>query len=76
MENIDKRLTVPKWVLIVLMKIPQMPQNLVAQFVCPRPKVLDFKEKRLHWASVVHATNQQQKAAPQRPMQLRICTQK
>ena len=47
------RLTVPKWVLIVRPKIPQMPQNLSAQFVCPSPKVLDFNEKRLHWASVV-----------------------
>ena len=34
-------------------KIPQMPQNLYAQFVCPRPKVWDFIEERLHWASVV-----------------------
>ena len=34
-------------------KIPQMPQNLSAQFVCPSPKVPDFNEKRLHWASVV-----------------------
>jgi hypothetical protein len=31
-------------------KIPQMPQNLFAQFVCPSPKVLDFNEKRLHCA--------------------------
>ena len=51
MENMDKGLTVPKWVLIVWPKIPQMPQNLAAQFVCP--KVLDFNEKRLHWESVV-----------------------
>ena len=35
-------------------KIPQIPQNLSAHFVCPSPKVLDFNEKRLHWASVVH----------------------
>ena len=53
MENMDKRLTAPKWVLIVLPKVPQMPQNLFAQFICPNPKVLDFNEKRLHWASVV-----------------------
>ena len=33
-----------------------MPQNLSAQFVCPSPKVLDFNEKRLHWASVVRAS--------------------
>ena len=53
MENMDKGLTVPKWVLIVQPKIPQMPQNLSAQFVSPSPKVLDFNEKKLHWASVV-----------------------
>jgi hypothetical protein len=55
MENMDKGLTAPKWVLIVWPKIPQMPQNLSAQFVCPSPKVLDFNEKRLHWAYVVRA---------------------
>ena len=53
MENMDKELAVPKWVLIVQLKIAQMSQNLSAQFVCPIPKVLDFNEKRLHWASVV-----------------------
>ena len=31
MENMDKGLTVPKWVLINPPKIPQMPQNLSAQ---------------------------------------------
>ena len=54
MENMDKGQTVPKWVLIVWPEIPQMPQNLSTQFVCPSPKVLDFNEKWLHWASVVH----------------------
>ena len=53
MENMDKGLTVPKWVLIRWPKIPQMPQNSSAQIVCPSPKVWDFDEKRLHWASVV-----------------------
>ena len=48
MENMDKGPTVPKWVLIVWPKIPQMPQNLSAQFVCPSQKVLDFNEKRLY----------------------------
>ena len=48
----DKGLTVPKLKLIVWLKIPQMPQNSYAQFVCPSPKVLDFNEKRLHWGSV------------------------
>ena len=33
MENMYKGLTVPTWVLIVCPKIPQMPQNLSAQFV-------------------------------------------
>ena len=54
MENMG--LTVPKWVLIVWPKIPQMPQNLSAQFVFPIPKVKDFNEKRLHWASVVRGS--------------------
>ena len=55
MENMDKGLTVPKLVLMVCPKIPQTPQNLCAQFVCPSPNVLDFNEKRLHWASIVRA---------------------
>jgi hypothetical protein len=38
---------------IVQLKISQIPQNLFAPFLCPSPKVLDFNEKRLHWASVV-----------------------
>ena len=42
--------TVPKWVMINRLKIPQ---NLSAQIVCPSPKVWHFDEKRLHWASVV-----------------------
>ena len=54
MENMDKGLTVPKWVMIVWLEIPQMPQNLSAQFVYPwtksmvypSPKVLDFNEKK------------------------------
>ena len=53
MENMDQGFTVPKWVLIVWPIIPQIPQNLSAQFVYPSPKILDFNEKRLHWASVV-----------------------
>ena len=48
MEKTDKGFTVPKWVVIGWPKIPQMPQNLSAQFVCPSPKVWDFNEKRLH----------------------------
>ena len=56
MENMNKGLTVPKWVLTVRPKISQMPQNLSSQFVCPSPKVLDFNEKRLHCASVVRVS--------------------
>ena len=49
----DKGLTVQKWVLINQPKVPQMPQNLFAQIVCPSAKVWYFDGKRLHWASVV-----------------------
>jgi hypothetical protein len=51
----DKGLTVPKWVLINWPKIPQMSKNLSAQIVCPSTKVWDFHEKKVHWASLVHA---------------------
>ena len=49
----NKGLPLAKRVLISWPKIPQMPLNLSAQIVCPSPKVWDFDEKRLHWASVV-----------------------
>jgi hypothetical protein len=52
MENMDKGITVTKWVLINWLKMPQMPQDLSAQIVCPSPKFWDFDEKRFHWASV------------------------
>ena len=45
MENMDKGLTVPKWVLINCLKIPQMPQNY-------QPK-WSAQAQRLHWVSVV-----------------------
>ena len=35
MEKMNEGLTVPKWVLIVWPKIPQMPQKFSAQNVCP-----------------------------------------
>ena len=53
MENMDKGLTVPKWVLINWPKIPHLPQNESAQIVCPSPKVWDFDEKRLRLVSLV-----------------------
>ena len=46
MEIMDKGLTVQKWVLINWPNIPQMPQNLSAQIVCPNPKVWDLDEKK------------------------------
>ena len=55
MENMDKGLTVPKLGADSLAENTQIAENLSAQFVCPSPKVLDFNEKRLHWASVVLA---------------------
>ena len=58
MKNMDKGLTVPKWVLINRSKTPQMPQNLSAQIVCWSPKVWNLDEKRLHWASVVRDSNE------------------
>ena len=42
MKNMDKGLTVPKWVLINWLK---MAQNLFAQIVCRSPKVWNFDEK-------------------------------
>ena len=35
----DKGLTVPKWVLIVWLKIPQMPQNLSAHLSAQAQKI-------------------------------------
>ena len=51
MENMDKVLIGPNWVLINGPKITKKPQN----FICPSPKVWDFDEKKtsLHWASIV-----------------------
>jgi hypothetical protein len=46
MQNMEKGLTVPKWALINWLEVPQMPQNLSAQIVCPSPKVWDFDEKK------------------------------
>ena len=57
MENMDQGLTVPKWVLIVW---PKIPPN-APEFICPSPKVQDFNEKMLHWASVLRDRQQQKK---------------
>ena len=48
MENVDKGLTVPKWVLILQPKIPQMPP------IClPKPKSLGFSKRSSLWVSEV-----------------------
>ena len=57
MENMDKGLTEPNWVLIDNLKIPQMPKNVSAQIVGPSPNVWDSDDKRLHWAFVVRYVN-------------------
>ena len=41
-ENLNKELTVPKWVRIVRPKIPLMPQKISVQNVRPSLKVRDF----------------------------------
>ena len=53
MENMDSGLTEPKLVLINGPKIPQIPKSLSAKIFCSSPKVWDFGEERLYWASVV-----------------------
>ena len=45
MENMDKEFT------LLIMGADDLAENTPVVF--PSPKVLDFNEKRLHWASVV-----------------------
>ena len=44
---------------VVRPKIPQMPPKFSAQFVCPSPKVWDFRKKSSLWVSVVRALDDQ-----------------
>jgi hypothetical protein len=54
----DKGLTVPKWVLVVWPKIPQMPPEFICPICLPKPKSSGFQsKKRLHWASIVRVHN-------------------
>ena len=48
MENMDKWITLPKWVLIA---------DNSLEFICQSPKIWDFNEKRLHWASLSSVLN-------------------
>ena len=50
MENMDKGLTVPKWVLINWPNTKNAPKFNSS-------KVWDFNEKKLHWAFVVRDYN-------------------
>ena len=48
----DKGFTVPKWV-----GADSLAEN-TPKCICPSPKVWDFNEKRIHWASLVRDRNQ------------------
>ena len=50
MENLDKGLTVPKWVLI---KYPKCPKIYLLKLSAQAQKFGISINKRLHWASVV-----------------------
>ena len=54
MENMDKGL---KMGAEKLAENTRNAPKLFAQIVCPSPKVWDFDEKSLHWASVVRGQN-------------------
>ena len=54
MENMDKRLTLPKWVLINRPKILQMPPKMFGPICPPKPKSLRFSKKSSPRVSVVH----------------------
>ena len=47
MENMDKELTVPKWVLIVRPKIPQMPQKFQPKMSAQAQKFKIFEKSSL-----------------------------
>ena len=51
----DKRLTVPKWVLINRPKVPQMPQNFWSNLSAKAQKFEIFERKISLWVSVVRA---------------------
>ena len=48
----EKELTVPKWVPKIRLKIPQMPQKILAQYV-PQAEKFKILEKSSIWVSVV-----------------------
>ena len=56
MEKMNKELTVPKCVLIVRLKIPQMPENFQPKMSAQTQKFEIFEKSSL-WVSVVHGNN-------------------
>ena len=57
MENMDKGLTGPKWVLIVWPKISQTSQTFSAQKYLPKPKSSRFLKESFLWVSLIHVTD-------------------
>ena len=51
----EKALTASQQVLITQPKIPPNDPEIICPICLPKPKILDFNEKSLHWASVVRA---------------------
>ena len=46
MENMDKVLNIPKWVLINRLKIPQNSPRFIRPNCLPKPKTLGFRRKK------------------------------
>ena len=59
MENMDKELTIPIWVLIIRRKIPQMPQKFQPE-ISGQAQNFEIFEKRSLWVSVVSDPVQQE----------------
>ena len=56
MKNIEKELTVPKWVLIVWLKIPQCLKKLQPK-MSAQAQMFKIFEKKTLWVSVVRDRN-------------------
>ena len=55
-ENMDKGLTVPNWVLIVWPKNTPNVLKIVCQICLPKPQSLEFSKNSSLWVSVVRVT--------------------
>jgi hypothetical protein len=58
MENMDKGLTVPKWVLMFGQKYPKYPKIYLPNLLAQAQKFWISMKKGLHWASVVRGLGQ------------------